>query len=227
MGHEERQNFDTVKLLNIEAEAPYDWEIQDANHIRVCLPATEKNQLEMHRRGFFHADRLINTSINLAKSKVDYHKLLRMEVIKTLQYRERIKEIAVKSFPADRRFHVGIRCDMSIAVPIISQRIETLEECLVCMYHENPVGFLELREIQAGKCYVNLAAVEERYRTTGAAVSLYAKAALECKDNGFRTLDGCISTNNTAVMNLYSFLGASFLNPVDVFLKEVGKCALN
>lgn len=69
--------------------------------------------------------------------------------------------------------------------------------------------------------FVHLAAVLERYRASGAALSLYAAAARDCKSQGVRFLEGRISTANPAVMNLYAFLGAKFSQPVDVYLKEV------
>ena len=86
----------------------------------------------------------------------------------------------------------------------------------MCLYHEKPVGFLSLREN-----FVHLAAVEAKYRVTGAAMGLYARAIELAGERGFKTLDGRISSLNTPVMNLYASFGAVFSDPEDVFLREL------
>ena len=68
---------------------------------------------------------------------------------------------------------------------------------------------------------MHLAAVLERYRASGAAMSLYAAAARDCRSRGIRFLDGRVSTANPSVINLYAYLGAKFSDPMDVYLKEV------
>ena len=68
---------------------------------------------------------------------------------------------------------------------------------------------------------VHLAAVEAKYRVTGAAMGLYAKAIEVVRERGFKTLEGRISSFNTPVMNLYATFGAQFSEPQDVFLKDL------
>ena len=50
-------------------------------------------------------------------------------------------------------------------------------------------------------------------------MSLYARAVEIAKEKGYKKLDGRISSQNTAVMNLYAYLGASFSDPEDIFIK--------
>ena len=52
-------------------------------------------------------------------------------------------------------------------------------------------------------------------------MSLYAEAVKIAKDRGYKKLAGRISSKNTAVMNLYSYFGAHFENPLDIYIKEV------
>ena len=78
-----------------------------------------------------------------------------------------------------------------------------------------------LKDLPDNHSFIHLAAVKQKYRLTGAALSLYANAAEECKKQKKFFLDGRISSTNTAVMNLYASLGAVFFDPMDIFLKEV------
>ena len=68
--------------------------------------------------------------------------------------------------------------------------------------------------------FVHLAAVEEKYRMTGAAMALYANACKIAKERGYKKLEGRVSTQNTAVMNVYAAFGATFSEPQDIFIKE-------
>jgi hypothetical protein len=216
----ELKKYQSIRLLNIECDVPFDWEENQSTHIRVCLPANLENEKLVTQRGYFLADRLLDVSINLKKLNIDFDSLVRIKPSLTTNNRENILRIALNSFPTDRRFHVGIEYNNDIAGQVISGWIESLTEWYICEYKEQTIGFLALKEIN-GVAFIHLAAVEEKYRLTGAALSLYAYAASLCKNNGFVTLNGRISTLNMPVINLYSFLGAVFSNPKDIFLKEV------
>ena len=52
-------------------------------------------------------------------------------------------------------------------------------------------------------------------------MGLYAKAIEVALERGFKTLEGRISSLNTAVMNVYTIFGAQFSEPEDVFLREL------
>lgn len=217
---EERKQYGPIRLLNIECEQPYDWEICDATHLRVCLPAGYQNEREMLDQGFFFADRVINASINLMRSNIDYKSMVRIQPQISLDKREEVLTIAQQSFPTDRRFHLSYEPDRSISDLVLTQWVGELSEYYLCEYKGAVIGFLALTGDEQQR-FVHLAAVQERYRTSGAGLSLYAAAAQDCKKMGIRFLNGCISTTNTAVMNLYAHLGASFSNPRDIYLKEV------
>lgn len=222
MSFEERKEYgEDIRLLNIEAEKPFDWGAGDATHIRVSLPASAENMLKMQQRGFFHADRMLDVSINLVRSKLDFKSMIRIAPRITSECRENVLSIAQNSFSADRRFNIGAMPNREISDKVIAGWISELSEYYLCEYKEEPIGFLALKQQDDKKAFIHLAAVLERYRASGAALSLYAAAANDCRERGFSQLNGRISSANTPVMNLYAFLGATFSNPTDVYLKEV------
>lgn len=215
------QRYGPIQLLDIRAQKPESWEPGNATHMRVVLPAVSDYAVTMQRRGFVLADRTLGVSVNLLRSKLDFERLIRLEVAEEPVHPETLLAIASVSFPDDRRFHITPDPDRQIAELILADWVRQLETVLVCRYKGQPIGFLALRENAPDSRFVHLAAVLEQYRTTGAALSLYAKAAALCKTQGVKRLEGRISTKNAAVMNLYAFLGAVFGEPEDVYLKEV------
>lgn len=220
---EEKKQYGSVCLLNIECMEPWDWNEGDATHVRVCLPTARENQRIMRERGFEFADRTLGVSINLHRSRLDFKAMVRLKPELVRGKKEEILEIAKTSFPTDRRFQVAPDYDERLSQEVLAGWIEELEESYVCLYKGQVIGFLALKDCADGRSFVHLAAVKEQYRMTGAALSLYANAADMCKMRGQTYLDGRISSTNTAVMNLYARLGAAFLDPMDVFLKEVVK----
>ena len=215
-----KREYGSVRLLDVECDAPEEWTIGDATHLRVCMPTSYENISEMVSRGFFLADRLLDVSIALSRSKLDYSKLVRLEPRITSQCRDQILEIAQRSFPSDRRFHLSLRPDEIIAQQVLAGWINELPEYYLCEHKGEPIGFLALTG-EGNRRFIHLAAVLERYRASGAALSLYAAAARDCKNQGIQFLDGRVSSANPAVLNLYAFLGANFSHPQDVYLKEL------
>lgn len=221
MKKEKRASYsDKIRLLDIECERPYDWNTSDATHIRVCMPVHYENHLEMLCRGFSFVDRTVDVSINLLQSKVDYSALARLEPVVTTQHREEVRAIAQQSFPRDRRFHLRPSLDQELADTVISGWVDELTSWYWMEHRGEAIGFLALKGDEMRK-FIHLAAVREKYRASGAAMSLYAAAARDCKSAGAQFMNGRISTENTAVMNLYAFLGGSFSKPMNVYLKEV------
>lgn len=220
MNREERVQYQDIRLLSIECDQPYDWDERDATHLRVCMPVSYENSREMLCRGFYLADRTLDVSINLTRSKLDFASMVRIEPIITLQRRSEVREIAQQSFPTDRRFHLSYAPDRAVSDKVLAGWVEGLSEYYLCEHKGTAIGFLALTGDERQK-FVHLAAVLERYRTSGAALSLYAAAARDCKEAGVHFLNGRISSTNTAVINLYSCLGASFFNPCEIYLKEV------
>lgn len=187
---------------------------------KICkMPANADNEINMQKDGYFFADRTLHASINLSRFTIDTKKLIRLNIVSTKEHKEEIFEVARKSFPYDRRFHLAPETDNKAAEIEIKKWVENLDDVLVCFYKDSVIGFLALKETDSETLFVHLAAVDEKYRLTGAAMSLYARAVEIAKEKGYKKLDGRISSQNTAVMNLYAYLGASFSDPEDIFIK--------
>ena len=207
-------NINVVETQNVS-------DIQDCDIAKVILPSSIENEKLMKELGFSFADRTIQTSIQVSKLDLAFEKLIRLPIEETTDYKKEIESIALKSFPYDRRFHLRLDYDDNqLFEDIIKEWVNDLDKVLVAKYKDIIVGFLALKEIDESTIFVHFAAVDEKYRLTGAAMSLYAKAVQIAKEKGYKKLDGRISTKNTAVMNMYSFFNAHFENPLDVYIKE-------
>ena len=212
------------------------YNINGKRYEREVLPSCADTEFEMVQRGWYFADRTLKVSIPLAKVTADLKKLQRLPIVETEVYKDEIFRIAHESFTRDRRFHVAPKCDQDVSAVVLRQWVDDLGPSLVCLYHDRPIGFLNLhfptpplanfptspRPNSSTSPFVHLAAVEAKYRVTGAAMGMYAKAIEVCKARGFKTMEGRISSLNTPVMNLYASFGAQFSEPEDVFLRELG-----
>ncbi len=214
------KDYGPIAVAEISAENPADWDFGGATHARVELPAA-KHLIAMQKAGFFWVDRTIEASISLAKCPLDLAKAIRLPVVATTAYKEDILRLACASFNFDRRFHLGYEYCLELASLVLRCWVEALGETLVCFLKGEPVGFLALERISDEALFVHLAAVEERSRLSGAALSLYARACQQAQEQGYKRLEGRISSQNMAVMNLYAAFGAKFSAPLDVFLKEL------
>ena len=192
------------------------YDIMDGRYEREVLPSCADTEFDMVRNGWYFADRTLKVSIQLAKVTADLKRLQRLPIVETADYKEDIFRIAHESFTRDRRFHVVPKCDQSVSAIVLRDWVDNLGPALVCLYHEKPVGFLCLREN-----FVHLAAVEAKYRVTGAAMGLYARAIELAGERGFKTLEGRVSSLNTPVINHYASFGAVFSDPEDVFLRKL------
>lgn len=103
---------------------------------------------------------------------------------------------------------------------MLEEYFNYIETMLVCLYKDNVIGFLALKEIDNYGLSIYLAAVQEKYRLTGGALSLYSKALQLAHLRNYKYVEGRISTQNYAVINIYTSLGAKFFNPLDIFIKE-------
>lgn len=218
--------MEKLKIINNTAiiEADTTDVVSKGDIVKVSLPSTNENEILMFNNGFRFVERTVQTSIQISKVDLNFDKLIRLNVEETTKYKDRIEEIALKSFPYDRRFHLRINFDdQDLFRLIMKEWIDDLDSVLVAKFKDTVVGFLALKETAEDTLFVHLAAVDEKYRLTGAAMSLYSKAAQVARDKGYKTLEGRISTRNTAVMNLYSYFGAHFENPIDIYLREYDK----
>lgn len=186
----------------------------------IVAPTDAANEIHMQRNGFFFADRTVKTTISLSKIAVDLDKLIRLPIMETTDFKDDVLRIAVASFAYDRRFHVQPDCSADVSSVVLKRWVEELDRVFVALFKEQPVGFLALKETAPDTVFVHLAAVEEKYRMTGAAMALYANACKAAKERGYKKLEGRVSTQNTAVMNVYTAFGATFSEPQDIFIKE-------
>ena len=186
----------------------------------IVAPTDAANEIHMQRNGFFFADRTVKTTISLSKIAVDLDKLIRLPIMETTDFKDDVLRIAVASFAYDRRFHVQPDCSADVSSVVLKRWVEELDKVFVALFKEQPVGFLALKETAPDTVFVHLAAVKEKYRMTGAAMALYANACQAAKERGYKKLEGRVSTQNTAVMNVYTAFGATFSEPQDIFIKE-------
>lgn len=185
----------------------------------IVAPTDAANEIRMQRNGFFFADRTVKTTIGLSKIAVDLDRFIRLPIIETTDFKDDVLRIAVASFAYDRRFHVLPDCSTDVSSVVLKKWVEELDTFFVALFKERPVGFLALKETAPDTLFVHLAAVEEKYRMTGAAMALYANACKAAKERGYKKLEGRVSTQNTAVMNVYTAFGATFSEPQDIFIK--------
>lgn len=195
-------------------------EVAEGCLYRVELPFAPGNYSEMIKKGYIFADRTLGVSIAVNKCSLDLDKMIRFNIEVSSCDDEDVLNIALSSFPFDRRFHVRPAPDNEVAGTIIREWVSKLSEVYVCKYKDKTVGFIDLEPYGDNDCFIHLAAVEERYRAAGVAVSLYAFALKKAKEKGCDKLLGRISAANTAVMNLYAHLGGTFSEPVDVFVRN-------
>ena len=217
-----QHRYGDVILLNIYAREIENWDLGDATHIRVSIPARLDYMIAMQKKGFQFADRMLDVTIRPSRNGIDYEKLIRTRPFLTSCYKEDIKQIAKASFMDDSRFYVSRHDRAEIADRILESWIDEEEFFWVCQYKDQIAGFLALKESDDGQsAYIHLAAVNDKFKRAGIAVSLYANAVLEGINLGYRRIEGKISSSNMAVMNLYSYLGGTFSDPSDIYLKEV------
>lgn len=208
------ETYGGITVANVETDA-------NATVCRVVESADAANEISRQRNGFFFADRTMKTTISLSKIAVDLDRFIRLPIIETTEYKDDVLRIAVASFGYDRRFHVLPDCSTDVSSVVLKKWVEELDTVFVALFKEQPVGFLALKETAPDTVFVHLAAVEEKYRMTGAAMALYANACKVAKERGYKKLEGRVSTQNAAVMNVYAAFGATFSDPQDIFIKEV------
>lgn len=212
------ETYGNIVVANEETDA-------NATVCRIVESAGAANEIVRQRNGFFFADRTMKTTISLSKIAVDPDRFIRLPIIETADFKADVLRIAVASFAYDRRFHVLPDCSTDVSGVVLKQWVEDLDKVFVALFKERPVGFLALKETALDTVFVHLAAVEEKYRMTGAAMALYANACKIAKERGYKKLEGRVSTQNAAVMNVYATFGATFSDPQDIFIKEVSNDA--
>lgn len=220
-----------TKLKNYGDIRVFEGDFEDFGHddcalatsVRLSGISDTQWSVRLQEAGFLFADRTMQATISLTKCAVDTVRLMRLPIIETQDYKDDILAIAVGAFTEDRRFHILEKCDPVVAAKVLTVFVDRLDKVLVCLFKDKPVGFLALQETAPDTLFVHLAAVDEQYRMTGAAMALYARAVEIAKERGYQKLQGRISTKNMPVMNIYASFGAMFAAPQDIFIQEVGK----
>ncbi len=175
----------------------------------------------LRSHGFHMIDRTVRATIPLKKSS-DFGGFCRIPIESMEKPTDRIYEIAMHSFLLDSRFYGCASATEEDICRAIHSFVSHMSTFSVCSCRGDIAGFIEVaedRDYPEKQAFIRLAAVDEAYRVAGAALSLYAGAAELCRRRGLQRLWGRISSRNTAVMNLYAALGASFSLPQDVYVK--------
>lgn len=227
--------FNPFEKRNVEIYVAVDYEYADRVHIfrgdsdqdRPCYMLSVREAPNFDRvsywaqRGYYLADRTIQTIVSLKRSRIDFCKQIRMQVELTKHYRQDIQNIASQLFNEDTRF-----CETIVPNEIrkrerLSLYLANKEEWFVCKYKGIIIGFIVSQiEREGEEVSVYLAAVSEEYRMTGAAVSLYNFVAQYYKEQGYEKMLGRISSQNMPAVNIWASLGARFAEPWNVYLKE-------
>ena len=180
-----------------------------------------KTAEELIDRGYVFADRTIQTSINL-KHVGEIGSMCRLPLERLNEPNERIYEIALDSFQSDSRFFATMPPNNQSRRQLIRAYVDEINVVYVCRYKGEIIGFIEVIDIEnasgGADGFVRLAAVDEKYRRTGAALSMYAGVVRLYREKGYGKILGRISGRNMSVMNVYRVLGASFANPEDVYI---------
>lgn len=191
-----------------------DWR-ESENDSRFFIDSSRNDLADfLRRKNFVFVERTIQATIPL-KSSADFKKFCRLP-LEVSELNERIFEIAKKSFVQDVRFFISVP-------PVFDEKIlenflSEMKTCYVCRVKNEIAGFIEVVESEEkSEGIIRLAAVDEKFRLSGAALSLYAGAADLWREKNFRKLTGRISTKNIPVVNLYSSLGANFSRPQDIY----------
>ncbi len=214
-------DFSEFRLCCLEADSFFDVPNSERDaYYRVEIPFNPNNAIEMAKKGYVFVDRTLGVSVSLRKNEIDYKKMIRFDVRKASQDYESVLSIALNSFPNDRRFHIRPKPDNDVSSVIIRKWVDNLSDIYVCLHKDKVVGFLDLEPYDETGKFIHLAAVHERYRAAGAAVSLYAYVITKMIEDGYEKVYGRISSANTAVMNLYTRLGGTFADPIDVFVRN-------
>ncbi len=194
-----------------------DWR-ESENDSRFFIDSARNDLAQFLReKNFVFIERTVQATIPL-KASSDFKKFCRLP-LEISELNERICEIAKKSFSQDVRFFISVPSIFS--EKLLENFLSEMKTCYVCRVKNEIAGFIEVVESEENfSAEIRLAAVDEKFRLSGAALSLYAGAANFLREKNFRKLIGRISTKNIPVVNLYATLGANFSRPYDIYFRS-------
>lgn len=201
--------------------SPEELKTYDFPITKISMPSSSENEVIMQENGFFFVDRTLRVSISLKKLKLELNEIVRCNIEKaTSSDYDDILRIASGSFKYDRRFNLKPHYSSEIAYSFLKAKVNSLDSFYIAKLKNITIGFISFAKKNDKLVSIELCAVDERYRLSGAALSLYGFACKKALEEGFSILEGIISSQNVAVMNIYSYFGANFSSPVDIFVKE-------
>ena len=161
--------------------------------------------------GFEFHERMILTSIFTGRLEQNLTRFVKYDVSEGKEISDELKEIAVRAYPADRRFHINRYYDEKNAKNFIISYLDELskEDLIIysCKHHQKMIGYTILKEVSNGIFENLLGAVMPEYQSRGAAFALYAGMLISMKEKGYKEYTGWISTKNIASLNLHIALG--------------------
>lgn len=215
-----KTNYTDIDFESVELEEGEQDYQSKRRYSRISIPSHPENIRRFYEKGYLLVDRTLEVKIPLKRNLTDFEKYIRMPVIQTSDCMEEIREIAYDSFTLDNRFRVTTEDNWKeIYIKILDEWIGRMQMPYVCLYKEKPIGFMEITEDEKGIPFIHLAATDEKYRLTGAGMTIYSYVVNQYKQFEKKAIMGRISSRNTAVMNIYTALGGQFSNPWDIFIK--------
>lgn len=216
------KKYQGLEYVAVELEDGEQLPMITEKYARLSVPAG-MYRYELMTDGYIMVDRTIEVKVPIARSKIEFQKFCRMNVNLTYADSKAIYQVAQKSFHEDCRFQVTLSEEReNLAAQILDVWLDEQEQVFQCNYKEKTVGFADVRYLDEykGQPFIYLAAVDEKYRVSGAAMSLYASVFEYYKKLDTKFVYGRISSRNMAVMNLYATFGAQFAQPYDIYIKK-------
>lgn len=216
------KKYQGLEYVAVELEDGEQLPMITEKYARLSVPAG-MYRYELMTDGYIMVDRTIEVKVPIARSKIEFQKFCRMNVNLTDADSKAIYQVAQKSFHEDCRFQVTLSEEReNLAAQILNVWLEEQKQVFQCKYKEQVVGFADVRYLDEykGQPFIYLAAVDEKYRVSGAAMSLYASVFEYYKKLDTKFVYGRISSRNMAVMNLYATFGAQFAQPYDIYIKK-------
>lgn len=211
-----------IKITNLESDSLNNCEIDNVQYLRLSLENHGLDQVkECAQKHLYLYDRMLDVAVPLKNRQNDFSKKIRLkaELFQDNDKQELLK-IAYRGFTDDSRFRIPAPESELLYKNTIQYYMDQAEATYVCRYKDLIIAFANITFIKDGTVpFFHLVAVDEKYRMMGAALSLYSNVCQIYGEQGYTSIEGKISTKNTAVMNLYGSLGGIFKNPQDIYVK--------